>query len=143
MPMSVTEARAMIEQRKGDKEWYARIKAQDPAAHAEWDRLHKVAYPSAPQVTSISDVTQQADARTARIWNERIAAIKQKIPNLTTQQEAEIRGGVIARDLHAWVKGEIAMQNQDRAWYLRWKSGDRAAIVQREYLIAMLALRPI
>jgi hypothetical protein len=52
-PATPDEAKAAIESRIQEKEFYAKIKAQDPVARQEWDRLHKIAYPAA--LTTDSD----------------------------------------------------------------------------------------
>jgi hypothetical protein len=142
MPMSVSEAKAAIQQRINDAAFYERLKLQDPAAHREWARLHQIAHPVPPVVRTAADVDSQVAARAARFWDEHIASLKAQFP-LSPAQEEEIRGGVIAKDVHEWAKSEKAMLLKDRAWYQKFKNGDRAAKLQWGLLVQMLSLRPI
>jgi hypothetical protein len=142
MPMSVTEARAAIQERINDTAFYAKLKSQDPAAHQEWARLHKIAHPVPTEFRTAADVDSQVAARQARFWDEHIASLKAQFP-LTPAQEQEIRGGVIAKSVQEWAKGEKAMLLKDRAWYQKFKNGDRAAKLQWGLLVQMLSLRPV
>jgi hypothetical protein len=56
-------ARETIKTRIGDKEFGAKLIAQDAAARAEWDALHKAGYPAPQRITSTEDVNNQAAAR--------------------------------------------------------------------------------
>src|ERR1700686_2236722 len=60
-------ARDTIRARIDEKDFRTKLLAQDPAARAEWDRLHKSGYPAVPQVASAEDVNNQAAARNAEL----------------------------------------------------------------------------
>jgi hypothetical protein len=45
-PMTPVRAQARIKELQGDKEWSAKYLNGNTEARAEWDRLHKIAYPS-------------------------------------------------------------------------------------------------
>ena len=86
-------ARATIEQRKGDKDFYKALVAERESgvtgpANQEWAALHKTGYPSPPAITSQADVDSQAAGRNAELWNAHIADLRSRF-HLTEQQEAE------------------------------------------------------
>jgi hypothetical protein len=140
-------ARATIEQRKGDKDFYKAMVAErergvmGPASQ-EWAALHKTGYPSPPAIQSQADIDQQATGRNAEMWNSYIADLKTRFP-LTEQQEAEIRSGIVDEKSHKWAQEEKARLIKDRAFYRRYLDGDRAAIKDWGLLTSLLALRPV
>ena len=140
-------ARATIEQRKGDKDFYKALVAERERgiagpANQEWATLHKTGYPSAPAITSQADVDSQVASRNAELWNAHIADLKSRFP-LTEQQEAEIRSGVVDEKSHKWAREEKDRLIKDRGFYRRLLDGDRAAIRDWGLLTSLLALRPV
>jgi len=139
---AIESARATIKMRIEDKEFRTKLLAQDPAARAEWDNLHKSGYPAPPQITSTEDVKSQAETRNAESWNSYVSWLKQSWA-MTPENEAEIRGGVVRADIHEWAQEERDRLVKDRAFYRRLLDGDREAKTQWGKVVAILSLRPV
>ena len=135
-------ARTEIKARINDKEFYTKLKAQDPAAHAEWSRLHAAGYPPPQQIASVEDVNSQAAARNEEQWNSYFAALQGRFP-LTEENRAELRAGVIRADLHAWARDEKDRLIKDRGFRTKVLDGDRDANRQWGIITSMLSLRPV
>jgi hypothetical protein len=86
-----------------------------------------VGWPTATATTSQSDVNAQAAARNEEMWSGYIAALKQRA-DLSEQQGAEIRGGVVPEAAHAWTVEEKSRLIGDKGWYRRLLDGDRQAL---------------
>jgi hypothetical protein len=76
------------------------------------------------------------------MWSTYLQSIKQQV-NLTADQEAEIRGGVIREDLHRWAMEEKDRLIKDKGFRTRLLDGGRAESRSWNLLLAMLALRPV
>lgn len=145
-PMTPEAARQAIEERKADKDFYKRLSGNDAelkaAAMAEWTKLHQTAYPAPQQIASTEDVNSQAAARNAERWNSYIGSLKTRFP-LSAEQEAEIRGGVIPAEAHAWAREEKDRLIKDPGFRTKLLSGDRAANRDWGLVTSMLSLRPV
>ena len=111
-------ARATIELRKGDKDFYKALVAERASgvagpANQEWAALHKAGYPSPPAITSQADVDNQAAGRNAEKWDLYIADLKSRFP-LSAEQETEIRGGIIDERAYQWAREEKDRLIKDR-----------------------------
>lgn len=140
-------AREEIKTKIGDKEFYKTLVAErergvtGPASQA-WAELHKRGWPSQPSIASQADVDNQAKSRNAEHWNSYIGALKQRF-DITPEQEAEIRGGVIRADLHAWAREEKDRLIKDRGFRTKLLDGSRAENHQWGMITSMLSLRPV
>jgi hypothetical protein len=130
-------AHAQIQALTGDKDFWNRLKQKDASAHQEWARLHKAAYPSDASAAG------QEQARTAESWNQYVAGIKQSVPGLSEQQEAEIRAGVTNKQSHEWAVREKELMIKDRAFRVRLLDGDRDAKELWTRVNAILAMRVV
>jgi hypothetical protein len=128
------DARAAIDARKSDKEFYKRLTAPDPevkgAALREWDALHKQAYPPPPEISleSIKDLPANHELRRqAERMNSGLAALLQQA-DLSPQMQEEIRRQqpIAAAEQQA-ARDEIARLKRDKAWVRRYLDGDREA----------------
>jgi hypothetical protein len=135
-------ARDQIQAKLGDKEFFAKIKAQDPAAHAEWSRLHKIGYPAPQAVATPEDVAQQQAARNEQMWNGYFSNLAQRFP-LSEEQKAELRAGIIREDLHRYAREEKDRLIKDRAFRTALLDGSRAENLQWGLITSMLSLRPV
>jgi hypothetical protein len=135
-------ALAQIETLKADKDFYNKLKQQDPAAHAQWHGLHKAAYPIPPAVGSMDDVNNQAAQRNAEQMNTFIASMRARWP-MTPEMEQEIRGGVIREEFHKQAQEEKDRLIKDREFRRKLLDGDRAANEHWGRTIAALSLRPV
>jgi hypothetical protein len=146
LPASAQAARETIAARISDKEFGKRLLSNDQdvkqAARAEWDALHKTAYPAPLQITSINDVNDQAAGRAAEHWNSYIGSLKQKFP-LTAEQEAEIRGGQVIAAVFEWAKDQKAQMLADREFRTKVLQGNRAANKEGGLITQILSLRPV
>jgi hypothetical protein len=100
-------ARAEIQTKIGDREFYKLLVSErergvtGPASKA-WDDLHKRGWPLPNAVASQADVDIQADAQTARAWNGYVSWLKEQFPDLTEQQERDVRAGITNQISHDW-----------------------------------------
>jgi hypothetical protein len=140
-------ARATIEERKGDKDFYKLLVAErergvtGPACQ-EWAALHKAGYPSPAAITSQADVDNQAAGRNAQLWDEHIANLKTRF-DLTAEQEKEIRGGVVDERAYKWAVDEKSRLIKDKGFYRKLLDGDRAANRDWGLITSILSLRPV
>jgi hypothetical protein len=140
-------ARAKIEERKGDKEFYKLLVAErsrgvtGPASQ-EWAGLHAAGYPSPAAIESQADVDGQGRARNAEQWDSYIGNLKTRFP-LTAEQEAEIRGGVVDVGVRQWTIEQKDRLVKDLAFYKRLMDGERAANDEWGRVTAILSLRPV
>jgi hypothetical protein len=140
-------ARATIEERKGDKEFYKLLVAErsrgvtGPASQ-EWAALHAAGWPSPPAIQSQADVDSQSVARNADLWDRHIADLKTRFP-LSAEQEAEIRAGIVSLNVRQWAIEQKDRMVKDRAFYKRLMDGDREANGEWGRVTAILSLRPV
>jgi hypothetical protein len=109
-----------------------------------WERHASTAscYSAPVQVASVDDVNAQAAARSEEIWNGYIGALKQRFP-LTSEQEAEIRSGVISAEAHAFAREEKDRLLKDRSFGRKVLDGDPEANKKWGLITSMLSLRPV
>jgi hypothetical protein len=140
--MTVEQARATIEARKGDRDFYNRLQKQDPSAHAEWTGLHKRAFPAPATITLTQDVNNQAAARREQGWSDYLAMVRQDI-SLTPEQEASVRAGEVDEQLYKRAQEDKERLIRDRAWYQRLVNGDREARHQWAWVRLVLSPKPV
>jgi hypothetical protein len=141
------QAREQIKELIGDRTFYEQLKSERERgvmgeASQKWANLHKAGWPSAPGIASPEDVSRQQDARNEEAWNSYIAALNQQF-QLTPENIAEIRGGVISEQWHRWARDEKDRLIRDKGFYRRLLDGDRQARKQWGTVTAMLSLRPV
>jgi hypothetical protein len=124
--MSPEQAQEAIRARIHDKDFGAKLLAKDPAATAEWTGLHRVGFLAPQQPASVEDSANQQAARNAEGWNQYVGWLRQQW-NLTPENEAEVRAGVIREQDYKWAQEEKARLIKDRGFYRRLMDGDRAA----------------
>lgn len=140
-------ARAEIETLKGDKEFYAAMKAErergltGPASQ-KWAALHKSGFPSPTNIASQNDADAQASARTEQEWNSFFAGLR-AMWSVTPEQEAEMRAGVIREDIRNLALQQRDLMVKDKTFYRRLLDGDMAAKEKWSRVIAAIALRPV
>jgi hypothetical protein len=132
--LTMEAARATIETRKADKEFYKRLNAPDPevksAALREWHELHQAAYPPPPEITleSIKDLPANHELRRqAERMNSGIAALLQQADLTPAMQEEIARQQPIAAAEQQAARDEIARLKRDKAWVRKYLDGDREA----------------
>lgn len=140
-------ARAEIQTKIGDKEFYQVLKAERERgvtgpATTRWAELHKLGWPAPTAITSPNDVRAQADARLEEQWNGYFSALQARF-SLTEENRAELRSGVIKPELHAWARDEKDRLIKDKSFRTRLLDGDRAANQQWGMIVSMLSLRPV
>jgi hypothetical protein len=140
--MTTEAAQQQISARINDADFRNRLLQKEEAASAEWSNLHKAAYPAPVHVTSVDDVNAQAAARNEQMWSGYIGALKQRF-SLTSEQEAEIRGGVIRADFHQWAREEKDRLIKDPSFRRKLLDGSRAENQQWGMITSMLSLRPM
>jgi hypothetical protein len=137
-PATPDEAKAAIESRIQDKEFYAKIKAQDPIARQEWDRLHKIAY--LPMAASgVEPVSEQMRREAAQ--REQGLMTLANIGGLTPEQTTQIANRTpVPRVEHEFAERELDRMKNDTAFLRRFAAGDRAAVNEKFRMAALKAL---
>jgi hypothetical protein len=131
-PLSVEDARAAIEVRKADKEFYKRLNAPDPevsgAARREWDALHEAGYPPLPEITleSIKDLPANHELRrNAEQMDRHLLQLRQMGVRDPVALDEVRRGQPIAAAEQQDARDEIASLKRDKAWVRRYLDGGR------------------
>lgn len=140
--MTPEQAQAEISSLKNNTDFYKKLIAKDPEANARWTGLHKQGFPAPQQVASIEDVNVQANARREEAVNDFIAGFKAQW-NVTIEQEAEIRNGVIREDIYKFAQEEKARLIADRVFRAKLLEGSRPEREQWGRVTAALSLRPV
>jgi hypothetical protein len=141
-------ARAEIRTKIADRTFYETLKSErergvtGPATTA-WANLHKTGFPSATEIASQSDVDGQAAARDAEAWNGYVSTIKQDIPHLTEQQEAEIRAGITNQVSRDWALREKDRMIKDPSFRRKLLDGGRAEREDWARVNAILSMRVV
>jgi hypothetical protein len=140
-------SRAEIEQLKSDKDFYKslvaeRERGESGPATQRWANLHRVGFPPPAAIQSQDDVNRQAAAINQTRWDEYIASLRQHV-SLTTEQEQEIRGGVVNDGVRAWAAAEKQRLIRDEGWRQRYFRADREAVREWSLVVAILGLRPV
>jgi hypothetical protein len=141
-PATPEEARAAIEAKIGDKDFYAKIKAQDPIARQEWDRLHKIAYP-APVASGPQHVSEQMRREAAQ--REQGLMTLAEHGGLNATQVGEIRNRTpVTREEHDFAVREKDRMIKDAGFRQRLLSHDRTAANEwfRVVQLSALPVRP-
>jgi hypothetical protein len=112
------------------------------AAKARWADLHKKAFPQITEVRSAADVVAQAQQRNAQVWDEYIAGVRQKL-DLTADEEAEIRGGVISKDIYQRAVAEKDRCVREKGFLQRLRDNDPDVAHRWNTLLQILSLRPV
>jgi hypothetical protein len=141
-------ARAEIKEKIQSKEFYKSLIAErergvtGPASQL-WASLHAQGYPAPRQVASTEDVAAQQDARTNEQWNKYFAWINESF-QLTPENIAELKAGVVRADVWEWAKAEKQRLIADRGWRRRFfEEGDRTAKEQWSRVTLLLGLKPV
>ena len=142
------EARAKIDQLKGNPDFYKQLHAEKDrglsgAARQEWDRLHKVGYPVPTEITSQQDVDSQNAARNNEQLNGYVAFIKNDVPGLTEVQEAELRAGVTNQISRDWAVREKEIMIRSSDFRRKLLDGSRAEREAWAKVNAILAMRVV
>jgi hypothetical protein len=138
-------ARAEVATLKADKEFFKTLQAEGERggpAHQKWAELHAKGWPAPIAPVSQDDVNAQAAARNERQWSTYIAGLGTQW-QITPEQEAELRAGVIREDLHKQALQQRDLLTKDKAFYKRLLDGDVAAKEKWARVTAACSLRPV
>jgi hypothetical protein len=140
-------ARAEIETLKADKTFYKSLleekeKGITGPANQKWADLHKRGWPLPTGIASESDANAEASARNEKEWSTFIAALGTQW-QITPEQIAELRSGVIREDLHKLALQQRDLMVRDKIFYRKLLDGDMAAKEKWQRVIAAISLRPV
>jgi hypothetical protein len=143
-------ARAEIKEKIGSAEFYKELVSERERgvtgpATLRWSELHRLGFPSPTSIASQADVDAQAASRSAERINGYVNFLKRDIPDLTEQNEIELRNGYCSQASHdrpVRIKDSLI---KDKAWFRRYEEGgaeERNLWARITAILAMRVVRP-
>lgn len=118
------------------KDFRAKVAANEPEARQIWDRLHALGWPQAEAPAPGTP----ADAQLEKAINDRIADLPFAV---SKTDRAQMRAGVVWADEHAAARTKLSALAADRGWRQRYFSGDVSAKEQWARLQLIAGQRPV
>jgi hypothetical protein len=142
------QARATVQERIRDASFYKALKAERERglagpASTEWQKLHSIGWPSPPAITSQTDVDAQSAGRVEEAWSGFFQAVSQSFGHLSEDNKRELKGGLVAKELHDWAQSERSRMVRDSGFRRRLLEGDRDAGKEWSRVTLLLGMKPV